>query len=250
MRVFRATLDNQIKAFYRDPQAVTFTLVMPLLIMLVLALFNIHVSGPGGSRRNYIDLLLPGMIALTATNVGMQSVVFGIVRYKERGVLRRIKASPASPLAFINGVAASRVVVVAVSCLITYLVGRFIFQAHLSGNVLGLLVLSVASAPAFIAIGMIAVGLSKNEDQAGPMMFLFFLPMLLFSGMFVPRAGLNSVVAWVTHGLPMTYLVDALQRVAFLGQGFSASLWTDLAGLAVWAAIATVIATRTWKWES
>ncbi len=250
MRVFRATLNNQLKSFYRDPQAMTFTLVMPLLIMLVLALFNIHVQGPGGKNRHYIDLLLPGMIALTATNVGLQSVVFGIVRYKERGVLRRIKASPAGTLSFINGIAASRLVMVAVSAVITYLIGRFLFGAHLTGNPLGLLVLAVAASPAFIAIGMIVVGLAKNEDQAGPMMFLFFLPMLLFSGMFVSRAGLNSTVAWITHGLPMTYLVDALQRVAFLGQGFSSALWTDLGGLTVWAVVATVIATRTWKWES
>jgi ABC-2 type transport system permease protein len=250
MRVFMATLDNQIKSFYRDPQALTFTIVMPLLIMLVLNLFNIHVVGPGGRQRNYMDLLLPGMIALTATSVGMQSVVFGIVRYKERGVLRRIKASPASATAFINGIAASRVVMVALSAVLTYLAGRYIFQAHPSGNGLGLIAMSVFSAPAFIAVGMIVVGLAKNEDQAGPMMFLFFLPMLLFSGLFVPRTGLNDAVAWVTHGLPMTYLVDGLQRVGFRGQGFSSALWTDLLGLTVWAAIATAIATRTWTWES
>jgi ABC-2 type transport system permease protein len=250
VRVFNATLGNQLKSFYRDPQAMTFTLVMPVLIMLVLTLFNIHVAGSGGRNRNYIDLLLPGMIALTAANVGLQSVVFGIVRYKERGVLRRIKASPAGTLSFINGIAASRLVMVALSAIITYLIGRYVFQARLSGSVLGLLVLAVAASPAFIAIGMIVVGLAKNEDQAGPMMFLFFLPMMLFSGMFVPRTGLNATIAWVTHGLPMTYLVDALQRVAYLGQGFSSALWTDLAGLAVWAVVATMIATRTWKWES
>jgi ABC-2 type transport system permease protein len=172
------------------------------------------------------------------------------VRYKERGVLRRIKASPASPLAFISGVAASRVVMVAVVTVVTWLAGTLIFRAHLSGNVLGLFLLSVVSAPAFIALGLIVVGLAKNEDQAGPLMFVFYLPMLLFSGIFVPRGGLNAVIAWITHGLPMTYLVDALQRVAFNGQGLSAALWLDLAGLAVWAAVCTVIATRTWRWEA
>ena len=249
MRVFRATLDNQIKAFYRDPQAVIFTLVMPLMIMTVLSLFNIHVRGANGQSRSYIDLLLPGMIALTATSVGMQSVVFGIVRYKDKGVLRRIKASPAGTLAFVGGIAASRVVMVAVSALLTYLAGRLIFGANLSGSALGLIGLALISAAPFIAIGMIVVGIAKNEDQAGPMMFLFFFPMLLFSGMFVPRGGLNPTVAWLTHGLPMTYLVDALQRVGFLGQGFSGSLWLDIAGLGVWAVLATAIASRTWKWE-
>ncbi len=250
MRTFRATFSNQIKSFYRDPQALTFTFAMPLLIMLVLNLFNIHVKGPDGRSRNYMDLLLPGMVAFAATGIGLQSVVFGVVRYKERGVLRRIKASPASPLAFINGVAASRVVMVAVVTVITWLAGTVLFRAHLGGSVLGLIALSVVSAPAFIAVGMIVVGIAKNEDQAGPLMFVFYLPMMLFSGIFVPRDGLNSVVAWVTHGLPMTYLVDALQRISFRNQGFSGALWTDLAGLAVWGLVATVIATRTWRWES
>src|SRR5712692_3106393 len=154
MRVFRATLDNQIKSFYRDPQALIFTVVMPLMIMLLLSLFNIHVTGPGGQRRNYMDLLLPGMIAFTATGVGMQSVVFGIVRYKERGILRRIKASPASAMSFINGIAASRVVMVIGSVILTYAFGRFIFGAHVTGSALGLLALAVVSAPAFIAVGM------------------------------------------------------------------------------------------------
>ena len=249
MRVFAATLNNQIKAFYRDPQALIFTLVMPLLIMFILGLFNIRVRGPNGQSRPYIDLLLPGMIAFTAANVGMQSVVFGVVRYKERGVLRRIKASPASTLAFIGGITASRVVVVAVAALVTWVFGRFLFQARLDGSVLGLIVFAILSSATFIAIGMIVVGLAKNEDQAGPMMFLFFFPMLLFSGMFIPRGGLNATIAWLTNGLPMTYLVDGLQRVGFRGEGLSGSLWLDIAGLAVWGIAATAVAARTWRWE-
>ena len=249
MRVFTATFINQMKAFYRDPQAMFFNLAMPIMILVILSLFNIHVKGPDGRSRAYIDLLLPGMIALTATSIGMQSVVFGVVRYKERGVLRRIKASPARTLPFVSGIAASRVVMVAVSAVITWAVGRYAFQAKLEGSVMGLIALAVASSASFIAVGLIAVGLSKNEDQAGPLMFLFFFPMLLFSGMFVPRTGLNSVLAWVTHGLPMTYLVDALQRVGFAGQGFSGALWIDLLGLGVWAVIATAFASRLWTWE-
>lgn len=249
MRVFNATFMNQIKSFYRDPQAMFFNLAMPLMILVILSLFNIHVKGPDGHSRAYIDLLLPGMIALSATSIGMQSVVFGVVRYKERGVLRRIKASPARTLPFVGGIAASRVVMVAISAVVTYAVGRYLFQANLDGSALGLIALAIASSFPFIGIGVIAVGLAKNEDQAGPLMFLMFFPMLLFSGMFVPRSGLNSAVAWVTHGLPMTYLVDALQRVGFAGQGFSSSLWVDLLGLAVWAVIATAFASRVWSWE-
>lgn len=249
MRVFRATFLAESRAYYRLPEALIFGLVVPVVIMLVLSLFNIRVSGPNGQSRGYIDLLLPGMVAFTAVNMGLQSVVFGVARYKERGLLRRIKATPASALAFLNGLAASRLLGVVLGAAITLAAGRYLFGAHLAGNVLGVVALTALSAPALIAIGLVIVGFTKNEDQAAPMMFLFVIPMLLFSGVFVPRAGLNHVVAWITYGLPMTYLVDSLQRVAFLGQGFSRALWTDIAGMAVWAVIATAIATRTWRWE-
>ena len=249
MRVFRATFLAESRGYYRLPEALIFGLVVPIVIMLVLSLFNIHVSGANGQSRSYIDLLLPGMIAFTAVNMGLQSVVFGVARYKERGLLRRIKASPASALAFLNGLAASRLLGVVLGAVITIAAGRYLFGAHLAGSVLGIVGLTALSAPALIAIGLAIVGLTKSEDQAAPMMFLFVIPMLLFSGIFVPRTGLNHIVAWVTYGLPLTYLVDALQRVAFLGQGFSRALWTDIAGMAVWAVIATAIATRTWRWE-
>lgn len=251
MRVFWGTFVAECRAYWRYPQGLIFGLVLPLLIMLVLSLFNIHVVGPDGQRRSYMDLLLPGMIAYTAAiNMGMQSVVFGVARYKERGLLRRVAASPASALGFINGLSASRMVGVVLSAVITYLVGRYLFGAHLSGSAWGVLALTIVTAPPFIALGLLVVSFTNSQDQATPLAFLLMVPMLLFSGMFISRAGLNGGVAWLTHGLPMTYLVDALQRVAFLGQGFSAGLWIDIAGMAVWGMLATALTAVTWRWEA
>jgi ABC-type multidrug transport system permease subunit len=250
MRTFRATFIAETRGYWRIPEALIFGLVVPLVIMLVLTLFNIHVTDPSGHSHSYVDLLLPGMIAFTAINMGMQAVVFGVARYKERGLLRRIKATPASALGFINGLSASRMLGVVLGAIVTYLAGRYLFGAHLAGSALGVLALTALSGPAFIALGLLVVSFTKSEDQAAPAMFLIVIPMLLFSGMFVSRAGLNGGVAWVTHGLPMTYLVDALQRVGFAGQGFSSALWTDIAGMAVWGLIATLITARAWRWES
>jgi ABC-2 type transport system permease protein len=52
----------------------------------------------------------------------------------------------------------------------------------------------------------------------------------------------------VTRFLPLTYLNDALRAVINDGAGLDV-IGTDVIGLAVWAVISFVIATRLFKWE-
>jgi ABC-2 type transport system permease protein len=52
----------------------------------------------------------------------------------------------------------------------------------------------------------------------------------------------------VTRFLPLTYLNDALRAVINDGAGLDV-IGPDIIGLAVWAVISFVIATRLFKWE-
>jgi ABC-type multidrug transport system permease subunit len=52
-------------------------------------------------------------------------------------------------------------------------------------------------------------------------------------------------VLWVGRIFPVKHLVDGM-RDSYLGIGFH---WSDVAVLALWAAIGVVVAVRTFKWE-
>jgi len=241
-----ATVDNQMKAFYREPAALAFTLGQPLILLLILNAFNFTTTLPNGDTGPYLDRLLPGMIAFTGMTVGLNSIAFSLMRDRERGVLRRIRATPLPTASFIAGMIVSRLIIALTVTLITYLAGVYLFDAHVDGNVLGLIALAMLGSAVFIALGIVMVAVARSEDDMPPMFLLILMPSLLFSGAFLDRSGLTDWLHWLTGGLPLTFLTDAVQQVANNGNGFAA-VRGDIIGLAVWGVIASALAT--WRFK-
>lgn len=238
---FLATVDNQLKSFYREPQALAFTLGQPFILLLILNTFNFHVRGADGREHPYIDVLLPGMIAFTGMTVGLNSVAFVLSRYKERGILRRVRATPLPTASFLGGVIISRLVIAFLVTLITYLTGVYVFGADMAGNAAGLIALGTLGSAAFIALGVLMVAFARSEDDMPPMFMLVLMPSLLFSGAFLDRSGLPDWLYWLTNGLPLTFLTHAVQGVANAGAGWS-TIKGDILGMGIWGAAATALA--------
>jgi ABC-2 type transport system permease protein len=238
---FSATLVSELKSFYREPQALAFTLGQPFILLLVLNAFNFTFTAPNGVERPYLDRLLPGMIALNGMTVGLNSTAFVMSRLKSRGTLRRIRATPVPTGSFIGGVILSRMVIAFGVALVTYLAGVYVFGADLSGNPAILLGLGVIGATIFIAIGVLMVAIARSEDDMPPMFMLVLMPSMLFSGAFLDRGGLPNWLFELTELLPLTYLAHAVQQVALLDAGLG-DLGKDLTGLAVWGVAGAVLA--------
>lgn len=241
-----ACLVNELKGFYRQPQALAFTLVQPFVLLLVLDAFNFHVTLPNGAERPYLDRLLPGLMAFSGMNVGLNSVAFALSQDRERGVLRRVRATPLPTASYLGGVIISRLIITLFVSFITYASGVWVFGAEISGNVPLLFVLTLLGSAVFIAMGILMVAFARSEDDIAPMFMLILMPSMLFSGAFLDRGGLPDWLHWLTGGLPLTFLTDAVQRVANLDKGLSA-VTTDILGMAVWGAVASAVAT--WRFR-
>lgn len=237
---FVATVVSELKSFYREPQALAFTLGQPFILLLILNAFGLTFTLPNGEERPYLDRLLPGMIAFNGMTVGLNSTAFVLSRLKARGILRRVRATPIPTASFLGGVVVSRIVIAAAVTLITYAAGVWIFGAEVDGSVLALLGLGVFGAAIFIAIGVLMVSVARSEDDMPPMFILVLMPSMLFSGAFIDRGGLPDWLHWVTGGLPLTFLANAVREIAILGGGF-ADIRTDLLGLAIWGGVAAVL---------
>ncbi len=237
---FVATTVSELKSLYREPQALAFTLGQPFILLLILNAFNLTFTLPSGEERPYLDRLLPGLIAFNGMTVGLNSTAFVMSRYKSRGVLRRVRSTPIPTASYLGGFIVSRMVIALGVTLVTYLAGVYVFGADISGNVFGLMALGLFGATIFIAIGILLVALSRSEDDLPPMFILVLMPSMLFSGSFLDRSGLPDWLHWITNGLPLTFLANAVQQVTLLGGGLG-DISTDLLGLLVWGAAAAVL---------
>ena len=242
---FVATMVSELKLLYREPQAAVFTLGQPFILLLILNAFNLHFT-VNGQERPYLDRLLPGLIAFNGMTVGLNSTAFVMSRYKSRGVLRRVRATPIPTASYLAGFVVSRVVMGAGVTLVTYIAGVYVFGADIQGNVFALMALGIFGAAIFIAIGLLMVAVAKSEDDLPPLFILVLMPSMLFSGSFLDRSGLPDWLHWITNGLPLTFLANAVQELTLLGGGLSA-ISTDLLGLVIWGAAAAMLCA--WKFR-
>ena len=100
----------------------------------------------------------------------------------------------------------------------------------------------------FLAFGFTVAGWAKDENQAAPIANLVTFPMLFLSGVFFPRDSFPTFLKTITNYFPLTFLADALRRIANEG----ATLVTvrgDMLGLAVWGVLMFVVAVLVFRWE-
>lgn len=206
-------------------------------------------SQPVQSRNlTYVDFLVPGMIALSIMQTGLFGVVFTFVQWKQRGILRRLMATPMRVRDFFFSQLVTRLTTVALQIGVLLAVGLLLLHFHFTGNLFYLLVVGILGGGIFLAIGLAISGASKSEETAAPLANLISLPLMFLSGIFFSRTNMPDWLQTITQYSPLTYVSDALRSISIDG----ASLWavrTDLLGITVWLAIAVVLATRLFKWE-
>lgn len=204
---------------------------------------------PVQSRNlTYVDFLVPGMIALSIMQSGLFGVVFTFVQWKQRGILRRLMATPMRVRDFFLSQLVTRLATVALQIGVLIAVGILLFHFHYEGNLLYLLIVGIVGGGIFLAMGLAISGVAKSEETAAPLANLISLPLMFLSGVFFPRSSMPNWLQTVTQYSPLTYVSDALRSISIDG----ASLWgvrTQLIGIVVWLTITVVIATRFFKWE-
>jgi ABC-2 type transport system permease protein len=210
--------------------------------------FTMNAQPVQSRNLSYVDFLVPGMIALSIMQTGLFGVVFTFVQWKQRGILRRLAATPMRVRDFFFSQLVTRLTTVALQIAVLLVVGLVFFHFHFVGNIFYVLIVGIVGGGIFLAMGLAISGASKSEETAAPIANLVSLPLMFLSGIFFSRSNMPEWLQTITQYSPLTYVSDALRSVSLNG----ASLWAirgDLLGIGIWLAIAVIIATRLFKWE-
>ena len=100
----------------------------------------------------------------------------------------------------------------------------------------------------FMGFGFVVSGIAKSESVIPPLANVITLPQFLLSGTFFPIDAFPGWLQSISKVLPLTYLNDALRRVAFEGAGFS-SISHQLLIISIWGVVVYIAAIRFFRWE-
>lgn len=225
----------ELKLFTREPISLVFTFAFPLAVLLVL--FGVFGSAPNAdfkfSRPD--DYYLASYTAVVIAAVSLVALPVHVASYRERGVLRRLRASsvPATAVIVAQVVVALALVVIGATLLVA--AGLAFYDTNLPESPGQVAIGFVIAALSFLALGFLIGFAARTARAAQAVGMMAFLPMWLLSGAGPPDDVMSDTMQTVAELLPLTYAVRAV-RDPWLGLGANVAALAILAGLLIGAA--------------
>jgi ABC-2 type transport system permease protein len=236
----------ETKIFSREPMGFVGTLVMPVVVFIVLgrAFGGVKpVAAPDVDIPFNAAILAAVLIAISA----VQSLVAIISIYREGGILKRLRATPLSPVTIMGAQVAVKLGFTVISLALLMLAGRRLFPGVMQVNVFSFTVAVLLSTLSILSLGFVIASLVPTARFAQPISAAVLYPMLALSGLFFPVDRLPRAFEALAFVLPTTHAVALLEGV-WDGSGWGAH-WVNVAALVLLFAAYTALSTKVFRWE-
>ncbi|HHW83373.1 MAG TPA: ABC transporter permease [Actinomycetales bacterium] len=244
-RAFWAHLVNESRLLLREPPALIFGAILPLIAITVMSAIppaRQPIAEFGG--LSVVQTYAPTIMLFATSILGLTVIPMILGSYREMGVLRRLRTTPSSPGSLLAALFTIVTVVGLVVALLIVVIPA-LFGAGLPQGI-GLFALAaVLSLLAFVALGVLLASVVRNPKAAAGIGNVFAALMWFFAGMWYPRALFPQWLAAVADLTPGGAAATAMSQ-ATLGLEVG---WQPFVVLLVWTAAAGWLATRTFRWE-
>jgi ABC-2 type transport system permease protein len=226
----------------RDHRTVAMLLVLPCALMTLLWWMFDSLPGNGFSSLGPALLaLIPFIIMFLVTSVTT-------LRERTSGTLERLLAMPMGKLDFLLGYALAFGLVAAVQSALAVVLCVWVLDLTIIGSAWMLMVVAVVDAVLGTALGLFVSAFARTEFQAVQFMPALVIPQILLCGLFVPRDQLPPVLEAISDVLPLSYAVDAMQKVA--SSADTGEVWGDILIVAAYVVAGLALGALTLRRQS
>ncbi len=236
-----------MKLFLREPMATFFTLGFPLMILFLFGSIWGNKPSPQAGGFGFVDISVPGYTAVIIASTGLIALAISMATYREKGILRRLRATPLRPQTVLGAQVVVFFGLTALGMVLLIIAGRLVFGLRFGGNAFSVLAGFTLSTLSFFSMGFILAGLMPTARTAQIVAMVLFYPMIFLCGAYIPFHVLPKTVQQVAEVLPLTHVVTLL-RGLWMGHGWAEHLKEVgiLSGLLV---VCVIVSARTFRWE-
>jgi ABC-2 type transport system permease protein len=211
-------------------------------------LFSLTVEDVQARSQNYLDFLVPGLLAFTIMQLSIGGSGYNIVEYRRKGILKRLFVTPIEPKHFIGGLVLSRSLICLLQLTVLLGIAIFVLDVTIAGNIGALYVVTILGTALFLSIGFCMGSIAKSQQSIMAIGNLVTFPQMFLSGIFYPIDILPELIQPLAQALPLSFVVKGLREIAVNGATLLDILPT-LAGLLVWVVVSLVLAIRLFVWK-
>jgi ABC-2 type transport system permease protein len=242
MKPYLFEIKSEFLSLMRMPRYAISTLVLPLLLYCFFGLTFAKKAGPGAA-----ELYLGSYSAWGVMGACLWGIGAAVSSERGFGWLQLKRASPMPPVAYFIAKLASAFLFSTLVMSSMFLLAGFFGGVHLPASRWLLLALALwAGTIPFCALGFF-LGYLMGPTSAPAVVNLVFLPMLFFSGIWIPLQYLPAYVQHIAPAMPAYHLAQLTSAV--IGIGSKAAPIASLEALLAFALIFAGAAWLAWRRE-
>jgi ABC-2 type transport system permease protein len=169
-------------------------------------------------------VMVPAIIGLILTFIGVMITSIGLVREREAGTIEQLAVMPIKSSSVIFGKILPYFLVAAIDMVAITILGMWLFGVPFNGSVLTFGVGAAIFLFATLGMGVLVSTVSKTSGQAIQLAFLILLPQIMLSGMIFPLDTMAAGIRWIGYIFPLTYFNKITAGVMLRGATIT-SLW-------------------------
>ena len=219
-RVTIATMRRILEQLRHDPRTIGLIFIVPC-VLLGLLYWLYH------DQMIVFDRIAPALLGVFPFVI--MFIITSITTLRERtgGTMERLMASPIGKLDLILGYMLAFGLLAIVQALLASALLIYGFDLTIAGPTLFLVVMALLDALLGTALGLFVSAFARTEFQAIQFMPAIILPQFLIGGLLLPLDKMPHALDIVAHFMPLTYAIDALNRVTSEAT-LSFAAWRDL----------------------
>jgi ABC-2 type transport system permease protein len=237
---------TEAKLLVRERMVLICALVIPIALLIALGHVG-SISQPSASLDGrpllylYVPIVVFMGIALTCLVAGSGT----LTNYRERGVLRRLRVTPAGATRLLVAQLIVNTGMVIIMTVLVDTIARLEFQVPLPGQFAGYLAVILLATAAMLSLGLCVASVAKTQRMAQGLGAMLFYPMMFFSGLWVPLPTMGPVLRHISEATPLGAASAAMAGI--LGGNFPPLLYIGI--LAAWAVGSAALARWMFRWD-
>jgi len=229
----------------RNRATLFWNLLFPVFLLVI---YSVIFGANRVGEESYMTWVVPGVIVFNILAFGLLGSGMMIVDMREKGVLRRLQASPLPARQLVGSYLTVNVLIAVLQSAIILLFAVLVFHmpVGLTGTVRAfpMIVLGVLT---FVALGQVISGVAVSTGVALAIGQILNFGMMFITDLVLPLEMLPNWLQKVAPYLP-AYAVVQLVRPPLVGGSFGPDLWPNLMVAGAYALVAGILAACLFRW--
>jgi len=170
---------------------------------------------------NYKYFMVPGILVILLTMVGMNLAALNIVKEKEIGTIEQINVTPIKKYHFILGKLIPFWLLGLLVLTIGLTISRLFYGIVPAGSFLTIYVFAAVYLLAVLGLGLLLSTYATNQQQAMLVSFFIMMIFILLGGLYTNIDSMPDWAKWITRFNPVSYFIEVMRMVVLKGSSLA-----------------------------